>query len=124
MSAVNKPASSPSPALPPIALVVGLCSHGLSVVRGLRDAGVEVYALEKVARPGGRSKAIVHTFLCSEAEMEDLVPTLAALRARLPRARQVVLFPTNDTHVRLMGEGVARLLPDYLLSWAHCAPHV
>jgi len=122
---VKNPASFPSPAKPPIALVVGLCSHGLSVVRGLRDAGVSVYALEKEAGlPGVRSNAIVQTFLCSEAEMSDLVATLVALRARLPQDRQVVLFPTNDTHVRMMGEGVEQLRPHYLLSWADCAEHV
>jgi predicted ATP-grasp superfamily ATP-dependent carboligase len=125
MCAVNIPASPPASAQPAIALVVGLCSHGLSVVRGLHDAGVEVYALEKDAwRPGVRSKAIRHTFLCSEADMEQLVPTLAALRARLPQDRRVVLFPTNDTHVRLMGEGVDLLRPHYLLSWADCVGHV
>lgn len=122
---VKNPASSPESAKPPIALVVGLCSHGLSVVRALRDAGVAVYALEKDGRvPGARSNAIHQLFLCSEAEMANLVPTLAALRARLPRDREVVLFPTNDTHVRLMGEGVAQLLPHYRLSWAHCAADV
>ena len=122
---MKNPASPPSPPKPAVALVVGLCSHGLSVVRGLHDAGVEVYALEKDAwRPGVRSNAIRHTFLCSEAEMADLVPTLAAVRARLPQDRQVVLFPSNDTHVRQMGEGLAQLLPHYLLSWAHCAGHV
>ncbi|SFF70526.1 Predicted ATP-dependent carboligase, ATP-grasp superfamily [Duganella sp. CF458] len=122
---VKNPVSPPSPPKPAIALVVGLCSHGLSVVRGLHDAGVEVYALEKDAwRPGVRSNAIVRTFLCSEAEMADLVPTLAALRARLPAERQVVLFPSNDTHVRQMGEGVEQLRPHYLLSWAGCVADV
>jgi len=122
---VKNPVSSSSPQQPAIALVVGLCSHGLSVVRGLHDAGVEVYALEKDAwRPGVRSNAIAHTFLCSEAEMADLVPTLAALRHRLPPGRRVVLFPSNDTHVRQMGEGMEQLRPHYLLSWSACVPHV
>ncbi|WP_051293881.1 GNAT family N-acetyltransferase [Pseudoduganella violaceinigra] len=97
----------------------------MSIVRALHDAGVEVYALEKDGGlPGVRSKAIRHTFLCSAAELADLVPTLAALRARLPQDRPVVLFPSNDTHVRLMGEGVAQLRPYYRLSWADCADHV
>lgn len=122
---MKNPVSPSPPQQPAIALVVGLCSHGLSVVRGLHQAGVEVYALEKDAwRPGVRSNAIVRTFLCSEAEMAALVPTLAALRSRLPQDRQVVLFPSNDTHVRQMGEGLQQLRPHYLLSWADCAAHV
>lgn len=122
---MKNPASLPSPAKPPVALVVGLSSHGLSVVRGLHEAGVPVYVLENHAwRPGLHSNAIVQSFLCNEAEMADLVATLTALRAKLPQDQQVVLFPTNDTHVRMMGEGIAQLRPNYLLSWADCAPHV
>lgn len=84
-----------------------------------------MYALEKDGGlPGVRSNAIRHTFLCSDADMAQLAPTLATLRSRLPQDCQVVLFPTNDTHVRLIGEGFGQLRAHYLLSWSDCLPHV
>lgn len=107
------------------ALVIGLCSHGLSVARALRRQKVDVYAVEKnLALPGAATNAVQRLFTVTGYSDAELLPALIAIRAQLPHYDQVVLFPTNDNHVRLLGEHFERLRPHYLLSWSGCIPEV
>lgn len=107
------------------ALVIGLCSHGLSVARALRRQKVDVYALEKnLALPGAATNAVQRLFTVKDFSDAELLPALVAIRAQLAQYDQVVLFPTNDNHVRLVGEQFERLRPHYLLSWSGCIPEV
>lgn len=107
------------------ALVIGLCSHGLSVARGLHAAQVDVYALERnFALPGTATNAVKHVFAVSDFSEEALIPALLALRAQLVQYDEVVLFPTNDNHVRIIGGAFERLAGLYQLSWSNCIPQV
>lgn len=107
------------------ALVIGLCSHGLSVARALHAAQVEVYAVEKNFHlPGAATSAVRHVFAVSDFSEEVMIPALLALRAELAQYDEVVLFPTNDNHVRIIGSAFARLDGAYRLSWSDCIPQV
>jgi predicted ATP-grasp superfamily ATP-dependent carboligase len=113
------------PGMTAAALVIGLCSHGLSVARGLHAAGVAVYALEKnFYLPGAATNAVRHMFAVDDFSEEVLIARLLALRAELAQYDQVVLFPTNDNHVRIIGSAFARLAAAYRLSWSDCISQV
>jgi D-aspartate ligase len=104
----------------PPGLVVGLCAHGLSVVRALRDGSVPVIALEtNLDLPG------VHTRLAHVEQIDDingprLIDALLALRPRVHCPGTPVLFLTNDNMVRTLAAHWHLLSSHYLLSWAHC----
>jgi predicted ATP-grasp superfamily ATP-dependent carboligase len=103
------------------ALVIGLCSHGLSVTRALRDAQVDVYALEQdLAIPGSLTNSVKRVFEVADFSTEQLIPILVNIRQQLAQYDKVVLIPTNDNHVRQVGKGFAQLEGHYLLSWSAC----
>lgn len=105
-----------------VAVVLGLCSHGLAVARALAAAGVPVRAVEKDMQLPGVGTAAVHkVHQVRDFSAENLLPELLALRKELPAQAQVVLFPINDDHVRLIGKHLNALTPDFLVSWAPCA---
>lgn len=108
---------------PPItpAVVVGLCAHGLGIVRELARANVPVIALESnLALPGVKTRyAIVRqvTDINSAALIEDL----DALAATLAPEVRPVLFLTNDRMVQILGEAAQHISRRFRLSWAHAA---
>lgn len=103
------------------ALVIGLCSHGISATRALRQANVDVYALEQnMAIPGARTNSVKQVFEVADFTNENLIPILISIRSQLSQYDQVVLIPTNDNHVRQMGKAFALLAEHYLLSWSSC----
>lgn len=107
------------------ALVIGLCSHGLSVARGLHKANIDVYALEKnFTLPGTATAAVKQVFAVSDFSEEAIISALLALRTELAQYDEVVLFPTNDNHVRILGSAFEQLAGHYRLSWSDCIPQV
>lgn len=100
----------------PAAVVVGLCAHGLAVVRSLARRGVEVHALETDGDlPALRSRyGTVHRG--RDIMGPELVEDLAALADRF--ATPPVLFPTNDRMVATIGAAWPALAGRYRLSWA------
>lgn len=106
----------------PAAVVVGLCSHGLAVVRALARSGVDVHALEaKRFLPGTRTRhARVH--FVEDINRGGLVPALLEVAERI--GGRPVLFLTNDNMVREAAAAWAELEPRYRLSWGVSAKAV
>ena len=107
----------------PQAVVVGVCAHGLALVRGLARAGIPVIALECNRRlPGFHTRdALVHHV--QDINGSGLLEALSQLRDEWPEDPDPVLFLTNDNMVRTVGQA-AGALQGYRLSWAHCAQDV
>lgn len=106
-------------------LVIGLCSHGLAVTRALAKEGVTVFAVEQNnALPGVITNSVSQLFSVDSFSATDLVPALLQIRQQLKKWDKVVLMPTNDNHVKIVGEALEKLLPNYLLSWSACATHI
>ncbi len=108
----------------PCALVVGLCSHGLAISRSLSKAGVEVHAFEANSSiPGFQTKsATIHRV--DSIKDPSLIEDLLAFRERMPVAKSIVLFPTNDNNVRVIAEHIDRLKDAFIISWAHCSDSI
>ncbi|MGP9801186.1 hypothetical protein [Rheinheimera sp. NSM] len=101
------------------ALVVGLCSHGLAVSRALQSGGVTVYGVEQNPDlPGAATNSIRRLFLVDSFADEQLVPALLDIRRQLSQYQQVVLFATNDNHVRCFGLQLQQLSAAFCISWA------
>ncbi|WP_333609532.1 hypothetical protein [Arsukibacterium sp.] len=101
------------------ALVVGLCSHGLAVSRALHQAGIKVFAVEQNASlPGSATNTVQRLFIIDSFNDDCLIPALLDIRQQLSNFTQLVLFATNDNHVRSFGLHLAHLCPAYLISWA------
>ena len=102
--------------------MLGLCSHGLAVARGLASAGVTVVAVEKnLQLPGACTRAVRRVHRVSDFGAEALVTGLLELRRQLPVEAQVVLFPMSDDHVRIIGQHLGALAPHFRVSWADSA---
>lgn len=103
--------------LPP-AMVVGLCSHGLAVVKALALNNIKVYAIESdTSLPGTKTKyAEVH--IVKGLNNINLIDSLIEIRARIKSIVNPVLFLMNDKMVRLIGEHWDKLENYYQLSWA------
>lgn len=109
------------PTLQRAALVVGLCSHGLAVTRALHQAGIAVFAVEQnIALPGAATNSIRRLFVVESFADGYLIPALLDIRQQLSSIEHLVLFATNDNHVRSFGLNVTSLYPAYQFSWATC----
>lgn len=104
------------------AVVVGACGHGLAVMHALERGGVPVLAMEaNPALPGTRTRLANVTFT-PDINGPGLIDALKALRARITCPGLPVLFLTNDTMVRTVGEQWEALAGLYALSWAAARP--
>lgn len=99
------------------ALVVGLCSHGLTIARSLYRSGVNVYALEKNKQIFG-----IHT-RCAKVCFVDDINGRGLIQALLDFPRQsningqIVLFLTNDKMVEIVAQNCSTLKDKYLIAW-------
>lgn len=101
------------------ALVMGLCSHGLSVARALAARGINVVAIEKDRTlPGVSSNSVSDIIWINSFSDLDLLEGLNIARKRL--TGQIVLMPVNDNHVRFIGINWNQLKDHFLLSWSSC----
>ncbi len=102
----------------PPAVVVGVCGHGLAMVRALQAGGVPVVALEaNPALPGART-SLARVVMVPSIHGDGLVAALQALAARIVAPGPPVLFLTNDSMVRTLGQRWPQLQGRYRLSWA------
>jgi len=108
----------PSRGASPPAVVVGLCSHGLSTVRALHSQGVAVHALESNrALPGARTRqARVHWV--GEINGPDLLSGLKTVRPAIDSGEPPVLYLMNDNMVREVALRWPEIEGQYRLSWA------
>lgn len=102
----------------PPAVVVGLCGHGLALVRALHAGGVRVLGIEaNDALPGVRTR-LAAVVKVPSIHGEGLLESLLALRQRIECPGLPVLFLTNDSMVRTLGQRWPALEGHYALSWA------
>ncbi len=108
----------------PIALVIGLCSHGLAMARALNRSGVEVHALEaNMKLPGAfTNSATIHQV--KSIKDTTLVDDLVRFRGAIPSHRKIVLLPTNDNNVRVIAANIDLLKESFLISWSHCSEDI
>lgn len=108
-----------------IAVVVGLCAHGLAIVRALQEAQVEVHAIESnPVLPGIQSNAISKLSMVDNINDEGLVDALINYRSTVESSNNPVLFLTNDNMVRVVGQNVLRIAELYELSWKNSSQEV
>jgi D-aspartate ligase len=108
----------------PDAVVVGLCAHGLAVVRSLARRGLSVLAVEPNARnPGCRTRyaQVEHRRPINGRGLTD---TLLALASDSGWSSHPVLFLTNDKMVRDVAEHAGELRQQYRWSWQDNAPEI
>jgi len=110
--------------VPPIALVVGLCSHGLAMVRALDQCGAEVHAFETKKNIPGVSTKLARIHYVESIKSQELIADLLAFRATISKEIAVVLFCTNDDNVAIVGRGIEQLKSHFEISWAHCQQDV
>lgn len=102
----------------PPAIVVGACGHGLALVRGLQQQRINVLLLEaNLQQPGARTR-LAELLPIADINGPALIDALLALRPRILCPGVPVLFLTNDTMVRTVGQHWDRLASSYRLSWA------
>lgn len=102
----------------PIAVVVGLCAHGLAIVRSLARAGIHVVALDDDDSLPGTATRAARVDITGTTKGDGLIATLKALADRLNTASSPVLFLTNDRMVRTVGEHWSELRGRYRLLWS------
>jgi len=114
---VHRSAESLRQALPasdrPPAVLVGLCSHGLAILRSLERKGVPVIVIESNwDQPSAQTR---HGVKLHHERLDDnsLIDRLLELAADLPATP--VLFVTNDKMVRLVNARQAELRRRYHL---------
>jgi D-aspartate ligase len=108
----------------PDAVVVGLCAHGLAVVRSLARRGLSVLAVEPNARnPGCRTRyaQVEHRRPINGRGLTD---TLLALASDSGWSSHPVLFLTNDKMVRDVAGHAGELQQQYRWSWQEHAPEI
>lgn len=108
----------------PIALVIGLCSHGIAMVRALRNQGIDIHAFEKNPNLPGALTNAATVHIVSDINSEKLIGELLDFKQNLAPNNDVVLLPTNDNNVRILGENAEVLKGHFLLSWINCAEQV
>lgn len=105
----------------PGAIVVGLCAHGVGMVRSLHRAGVRVIALEaNDTLPGVRTRC-AEVRIVPDINDEGLIDALVKLAQDQPERRGDVLMLTNDKMVEVVGKHAELLSAHFKLSWAHAA---
>jgi D-aspartate ligase len=110
---------------PPLAVIVGLCGHGLAISRALHRQGVRVIALEaNPEQPGTQTNSATVEWV-ADINSDALVPSLLSLAQKLGAdSGKPVLFLTNDRMVAIVARHMATLSQAYKISWQASADDV
>lgn len=103
------------------AIVVGLCAHGLGLVRDLHRQGIPVIALESDrSLPGIKTReAEIHWI--DDSNGPRLVSALVDLAESRRFPRKPVLLLTNDRMVETIAKAIDIVTTHYHLSWSSSA---
>ncbi|ENO90586.1 hypothetical protein [Thauera linaloolentis] len=104
---------------PPGAIVVGLCAHGIGMVRSLHRAGVRVIALEANPTLPGMRTHCAEIRIVPDINNEGLIDALVALAKDKPDSQGDVLLLTNDKMVEVVGRHAEVVSRHFKLSWCH-----
>jgi predicted ATP-grasp superfamily ATP-dependent carboligase len=103
------------------ALVIGLCSHGLSITRALASKGIDVFCIEKdFSLPGTKTNKCREIIRIENYESECLLKFLKNNTGKFSSYDHVVLFPSNDKHVKFITENIDKIPSLYKVSWSNC----
>ena len=103
-----------------VAVVVGLCAHGLAIARSLTKERVRVVALESNMDLPGTHTNVATVRRVSDINSDVLIEELVQSAPALSRHGRPVLFLTNDQMVAMVGRHYEELEEYYDLSWANC----
>lgn len=103
------------------AVVVGLCAHGLQIVRELFLTGVPVIALESDCSLPGTKTCCATIRAAADINGPGLIDELDKLAGSLAPGLRPVLFLTNDRMVQTVADAADHVNKQYRLSWAHSA---
>ena len=115
----------PAPVLPPIAVLVGLCGHGLAVARALHRQGVTVIGLEQSHEPPGTRTNSASVQFTADVNSDSLVDALLSMP--LPQkqvAPKPVLLLTNDRMVAIISRHIDAVSQRFFVSWEASAADV
>lgn len=108
----------------PCAVVVGVCAHGLALVRSLARSGIDVHIVEADTSLPGLLTGYGVKHLVEDINGDELVPALLQLRRAIAPQSRPVLFLTNDRMVRAVAGCAERVAAAFRLSWAASAAKV
>ena len=104
----------------PPAVVVGVCGHGLTLIRALAMGKIPIIALEANRDlPGVHTKFAAVRFI-PDINGEPLIASLIELGRQITSPMKAVLFLTNDNMIRTIARHWEQISDYYSLSWAHC----
>lgn len=104
----------------PKAVVVGLCAHGLDVVKALAKRNIEVYAIEANHKLAGVKTKFAKVHIVKDINGPGLIEALRDLQKVFALDDKPVLFLTNDNMVIQVADNWHKLDRIYRLSWADC----
>lgn len=105
----------------PQAVVVGLCAHGLGMVRDLYKAGIKVIALESNPFLPAVHTRMADIRFVADISGNNVVRSLINLAMTSCFRTKPVLMLTNDRMVEAIGHHIDEITQHYLLSWSACA---
>ncbi len=104
------------------ALVIGLCSHGLSITRALASKGIDVFTVEKdMSLPGTKTNSCIEILQINDYENDTLLRFLNSNVEKFNTYQSIVLFPSNDKHVKFIAENIKNIDRIYKVSWSECS---
>lgn len=107
------------------AVVIGLCSHGLSIVRGLAAGGVTVYGIEKnFDQPGIYTNKCKKIYQLDSFSTDCILKSLKEITNELAHIDKLVVFPSNDNHVKVLAELIGSLPEKCIVSWGACSQSI
>lgn len=104
----------------PVAVVVGLCGHGLTIARALHRNGIRVVALETNSTLPGMRTRCVSIRKVGDINHAGLIDSLLALADEIGSQSPPVLILTNDRMVETVGRHLEQLQGRFALSWSAC----
>lgn len=100
-----------------LAVVVGLCAHGLTIVRDLHRRGIPVLALETNCNLPGVVTRYAEIEFVGEINGDGVVDSLLKVAQARQFPEKPVLFLTNDRMVEAVGKASEAVTRYYALSW-------
>lgn len=107
-----------------VAVVVGVCAHGLAIARSLCRAGIEVVAIEVNRNLPGTKTNSAEIVYVDDINGAGLVDALVALHPKVSNSGRPILFLTNDTMVATIATRFKSIEDLYALSWGKSGAEV
>jgi D-aspartate ligase len=107
-----------------LAVVVGMCAHGLTIVRDLYRRGVPVLALETNCKLPGVATRYAEIEFVREINGDGVVDSLLKVAQARQFSEKPILFLTSDRMVESVGKASEAVAQYYVLSWLPTAVNI